>query len=107
MNAESLYRIRLTGTEVVDIQGVAGTGKYVEEVLNRAEVATIVQGYGEIIRTHVPGYPAGVVATVGREQVPYSRMAFPLARDGENVDMLIFAFVSDGKPSSSVAATRR
>jgi hypothetical protein len=107
VNAEPRYRIRLVGTEVVDIQGVDGTGTYVEEVLNRAEVATIVQGYGEIIRSHVPGYRRGVVARIGREHVHYTRMAFPLARDGENVDMLIFVFVSDDKPSSSLAATRR
>jgi hypothetical protein len=107
VNAEPRYRIRLVGTEVVDIQGVDGTGKYVEEVLNRAEAATIVQGYGEIIRSHVPSYREGVVATVGREHVHYRRMAFPLARDGKNVDMLIFVFVSDDKPSSPLAATRR
>lgn len=106
-DAEPRYRIRLVGTEVVDIQGVDGTGRYVEEVLNKAEAAIIMQGYGEIVRSHVPGYRQGVVATVGREHVHYTRMAFPLARDGEHVDMLIFVFASDDKPSSSVAATRR
>ncbi len=106
-DAEPRYRIRLVGTEVVDIQGIDGTGKYVEEVLNRAEAAMIMQGYGEIVRSHVPGYREGVVATVEREHVRYRRIAFPLARDGEHVDMLIFVFVSDDKPTSSLAATRR
>jgi len=48
-----------------------------------------------------------MVASVGREHVYYRRMAFPLARDGENVDMLMFVFVRDDKPSSSLAARRR
>jgi hypothetical protein len=99
--AEPRYRIRLVGTEVVAIQGSDGTGKYVEEVLNKAEAATIVQGYGDIVGSHEPGYRRGVVATEGREHVPYRRIAFPLARDGEHVDMLIFVFVRDDKASRS------
>lgn len=89
------YRIRLVGTEVVAIQGRDATGKLVEEVLDKAEVGEIIRGYDEIIRTHQPEYRKGVVATAGREHVPYRRIAFPLARDGEHVDMLIFIFVRD------------
>lgn len=99
--AEAHYRIRLVGTEVVQIQGSDGTGKYVEEVLNKSEVASIVQGYDEIIRSRQPGYRRGVVATEGREHVPYRRIAFPLARDGEHVDMLMFVFVRDDKSPAS------
>jgi hypothetical protein len=94
------YRIRLVGTEVVEIQGSDQTGKYVEEVLDKAEAAAIMQAYGEIVRTHEPGYRQGMVATVGREHVFYRRIAFPLARDGEHVDMLIFVFVRDEKAAS-------
>ncbi|MGH6969742.1 MAG: PAS domain-containing protein [Stellaceae bacterium] len=91
------YRIRLVGTEVVAIQGSDGTGKYVEAVLDRDEAAAILRGYGEIVRSRQPGYRRGVVATAGREHVPYRRIAFPLARDGEHVDMLLFVFANDGK----------
>ncbi|HYL31915.1 MAG TPA: PAS domain-containing protein [Stellaceae bacterium] len=91
------YRIRLVGTEVVAIQGSDGTGKYVEEVLDKDEAAAIVRGYGEIVQSRQPGYRRGVVATAGREHVPYRRIAFPLARDGEHVDMLLFIFANDGK----------
>jgi hypothetical protein len=99
--AEARYRIRLVGTEVVGIQGSDGTGKFVEHVLNNTEAADILQGYGEIVRLRQPGYRRGVVATEGREHVPYRRIAFPLARDGEHVDMLIFVFVRDDKTSPS------
>ncbi|MDE2166528.1 MAG: PAS domain-containing protein [Alphaproteobacteria bacterium] len=96
-DAETRYRIRLVGTEVVAIQGSDGTGKYVEEVLDTNDVAAILRGYGEILRTRRPEYRAGIVATTGREHVPYRRVAFPLARDGEHVDMLLFVFVRDEK----------
>ena len=95
------YRIRLVGTEVVAIQGSDGTGKYVEEVLDKSDVAAILRGYGEIVRSHQPEYRRGVVATAGREHVPYRRIAFPLARDGAHVDMLLFIFANDGKSPSN------
>ena len=94
-HAPPRYRIRLVGTEVVKIQGSDGTGKYVEEVLNKDEAAAILRGYGAIIRSREPGYRRGIVATTGREHVNYRRIAFPLARDGEHVDMFMFIFVRD------------
>jgi len=89
------YRIRLVGTQVVAIQGSDATGKFVGEVLNTDEVPAIFQGYDETVRSRQPGYRKGVVATAGRDHVFYRRVAFPLARDGETVDMLSFVFVRD------------
>src|SRR5579863_10366728 len=48
-DAKLRYRIRLVGTEVVKTQGSDGTGKYVEDVLDKAEVAAILEGYGHIV----------------------------------------------------------
>ena len=98
---EPSYRIRLAGTEVVKIQGTDGTGRWVEEVLTNAEVVEIFKGYAEILRTHRPGYRSGIVASTGREHVLYRRIAFPLARDGEHVDMLMFVFAPEEKPTPS------
>ena len=94
------YRIRLVGTEVVTIQGSDATGKFVPDVLNKDEVNSILQEYGEIVRSGRPRYRRDIVATTGREHVRYRRVAFPLARDGEHVDVLIFVFVNDGNGPS-------
>lgn len=91
-SGEPRYRIRLVGTEVVAIQGSDATGKYVDEILTAEDGAELIRGYGEIVRTREPQYRRGGVATPGREHVPYERIAFPLANDGEHVDMLIFIF---------------
>ena len=87
------YRIRLVGTEVVSIQGMDHTGQFTDEVLTAEEGAEIVGNYDEILRTRQPQHRHGTVATPGREHVVYERIAFPLAADGEHVDMLIFVFV--------------
>ena len=87
------YRIRLMGTEVVAIQGFDGTGKLAEELLTGAEGAQVIAAYDDILRTKTPQYRRGGVAAIGRDHVPYARIAFPLASDGEHVDMLIFVFM--------------
>lgn len=87
------YRIRLAGTQVVDILGVDGTGKFVDELLTTDEGAEIIRAYREILHTRQPQYLAGNLRASGRGHVPFRRVAFPLARNGEDVDMLLFMFV--------------
>jgi hypothetical protein len=90
------YRLRLVGTEAASIQGSDSTGKFVDEVLTGSEGKDVVAGYDEIRRTCQPQHRRGVVAIAGREHVPYERIAFPLASDGETVDRLILVFARDG-----------
>jgi len=85
------FRIRLMGSDVVVLQGQDGTGKYVEQILTGGR--DIIAGYRDILVTRRPQYRQGTVAAVGREFIPYERIAFPLAGDGENVDMLLLIFV--------------
>jgi len=89
-DAPPRYRIRLAGSEVVRIQGADATGKFVEQVLTKGP--DIIAGYGEILVNRQPQYRRGEVATVGRDHIFYERVAFPLAADGETVDMLMFVF---------------
>ncbi|HTY67430.1 MAG TPA: PAS domain-containing protein [Alphaproteobacteria bacterium] len=87
------YQIRLVGTRVVAIQGADATGKFVEEVLDKGP--DIIAHYEDILATRQPQYRRGQVATQDRTHVSYQRVAFPLASDGETVDMLIFVFAMD------------
>lgn len=87
------YRVRLMGTEVVTLAGADGTGKFVEDVLTDPnEGRQVIGRYEEILRSREPQYHSGLLATSGRKHMYYERVAFPLAADGENVDMLIFVF---------------
>lgn len=88
------YRHRLVGTETVAMAGVDGTGKFLEEVLTGDEGPAVISGYAEILRRRVPHYRRGVTAIAGREHVPYERVIFPLAADGEHVDMLLLVFAA-------------
>lgn len=94
--AEPRYRIRLDGGEVVAIQGSDGTGKYVERVPNKSEVAALLQGYREIVRSRKPGYRR---ASLRRKDASMFLIAASLfrSRAGEHADMLMFVFLRDEK----------
>lgn len=94
------YRLRLVGTEVVEIQGSDNTGRYVEDVLTAEEGGEIRRRYDDLVGSRQPQYRMGTVATLGREHVNYERIAFPIAADGEHVNMLIFIFARE-EPSVS------
>ena len=66
--------------------------RLVDEVLTSSEGAEVIRHYGEILRTHEPQYRRGGVVVPGREHVPCERIVFPLAKDGEHVDMLILVY---------------
>jgi PAS domain len=92
------YRIRLMGTEVVALQGSDGTGMFVEDVLTKGP--DVIAGYADIVTSGQPQYRQGEVAAAGRDHLTYQRIAFPLAADGQHVDMLMFVFAID-QPSAS------
>jgi len=86
------YRVRLMGTEVVEMMGKDLTGKYVGEVLPGPAADQLAHLYGNVLLTRAPQYRTGKFERPGREHVGYERVAFPLASDGENVDMLMLIF---------------
>lgn len=90
---EPRYRVRLAGTDVVALLGVDGTGKFVDEILTTGGGAEIIRAYQEILYTKRPQYLRGFLRADGRDHVPFWRAAFPLARNGEDVDMILFLFV--------------
>ena len=89
------YRMRLIGTQVVELHGQEFTGQFVEDVLPAKDGEMILRGYDEIVRGKKAHYRSGVVVLAGRKHIRYDRAAFPLASDGEHVDMLLLVFVRD------------
>lgn len=87
------YRFRLVGSEVAAMQGTDRTGQFIDEILVSAAGMAIIRGYHEMLRTKRPRYLTGFFASDSRQHVAFQRCAFPLARNGEEVDMLLIMFV--------------
>jgi len=90
---ELRYRTRLVGTHVVDLLGADATGKFVDEVLPAEGGTEIIEEYHHIVKTKQARYLDGELRNRGREHIQFQRIAFPLARNGEEVDMLVLVMV--------------
>lgn len=95
-NGDLRYRIRLAGTHVVNLLGIDGTGKFVDEILNTDCGLDIIRAYKDMVTTKKPQYLDGELRGKGRGHVTFQRAGFPLARNGEDVDMLVLMMVGFG-----------
>ena len=95
-DGEPRFRYRLVGTAVVDVHGQDVTGKFADQVLTGRGAATA--RFGTVVTSRQPQHYIGEFVISGREHASFERVAFPLARDGETVDMLIIVFVLHDRP---------
>jgi hypothetical protein len=89
------FRIRLAGTWVVAQHGSEITGDFLDEVIAGSQAAGILAKCEEVVRTGRPNHRRAVVAVPERQHISYERIVFPLARDGQHVDMLIIVFMRE------------
>jgi hypothetical protein len=86
------FRVRLAGTSVVTSHGSEITGRFLDDIVEGPPGAAVLEKCQEAVRSGRPNHRRSVVAVPGREHVVYERIVFPLARDGEHVDMLVIVF---------------
>ncbi|WP_119422383.1 PAS domain-containing protein [Desertibaculum subflavum] len=96
------FRFRLVGTLLVEAIGFDPTGKLTTEAGPRGYLDEVEGHYRAVVERRAPIYhritfdwvstEMGVPATLQRD---YVRLLLPLADDGENVDMILAASVSD------------
>lgn len=89
------FRIRLVGTEYVEVAGQDLTGKWLDETHAPDQAREIAETYVAVVETGEPHYWRSSLHTTGREHINYERLICPLAADGETVDMLVGVFAFD------------
>lgn len=87
-NGDLRYRARLIGTHIVELYGHDPTGRCMDEYVPAPAVDKVVARFHQVVRTKEPDYYADQLVKEGREHVRFQRAAFPLARNGEDVDMV-------------------
>lgn len=88
-------RYRLVGTEVVAAHGLDYTGLTVEELTGGDTLAYTRHLYGIVVGRSVPVYSEGRFRWEQREYRLTRRLHLPLARHGEQVDMVLLGQVFD------------
>jgi hypothetical protein len=91
------YRFRLVGTDIVNKTAVDVTGKWVEDAFAPVAAVQVAESYRGVVASRTPHHRASTIPVPGREHINFERIVFPLARDGETVDMLIGIHAFDVK----------
>lgn len=92
-NGNRRYRIRLAGTKVVELFGSDGTRQFLDERLPSPKGTLILGHFDRVVETKQPHYFEGKLSRGEREHILIQRICFPLARNGEDVDMLVLVVV--------------
>lgn len=85
------FRFRLVGTSQTDLARREITGLFVEDAVLPAYVERITTNMRTVVGTKAPIYDRFPMPHLDREFIDSERVYFPLASDGENVDMILVA----------------
>lgn len=93
------FRFRLVGTEQTRRAGREHTGLLIEEVLAPELVARVNSNMRRVLQVRVPVFDTFPMSHPQREFILAQRMYFPLASDGETIDMLLTLHGYDPDPA--------
>lgn len=85
------FRFRLVGTTQTELARREITGLFVEDAVLPAYADRILVNMRTVLRTRAPVYDRFPMPHPDREFIDSERVYFPLAADGENVDMILVA----------------
>ena len=83
------FRVRLFGTGLVEMFQRDVTGRWLDGLYPEPHCSQMAAAYEQVIDARRPLRAAFTMPVEGREFVRFSRVACPLAADGERIDMLI------------------
>jgi hypothetical protein len=86
------FRFRVAGTAFVDLIGREVRGRCYDEIAAPERVEPVCGALRKIAETGSPVFLEGPLTVPSRDFVWVKRLGLPLARDGENVDMILAAF---------------
>lgn len=89
------YRYRLLGTANVSLLGIDRTGELLSENLEAADVITIKKSFDDTVLTRKPVFTKGGLPHKHDFLVSVYRAFYPLAADGDTIDMLIGAAIPE------------
>lgn len=86
------FRVRVAGGMLVDLIGANPTGQFLDDYVAESRRAQLNDAYTGVVRNRAAHYWVNQLWTPGREFVRVQRLALPLARDGETVDMVVACY---------------
>lgn len=102
------FRFRLVGTEQTEKAAREITGKFIEDAVMPEFVERINANMRAVVAERAPLYDRFPMPHPQREFIDSERIYFPLAGDGEHVDMILIVngYPGNHDPAAGVAASR-
>ncbi|MBL8806768.1 MAG: PAS domain-containing protein [Rhodospirillales bacterium] len=98
------FRFRLVGTTQTEMAEREITGRFVEDAVLPAYVARINSNMRAVVENGMPVYDRFPMPHPEREFLDSERVYFPLASDGETVDMILIACAYPSMPEMAPKA---
>lgn len=86
------FRVRVAGGTLVELVGGNPTGRFLDEFVAAERRAELNDAYVHVARDRAAHYRESQLWTEGRDYIRVQRLALPLARDGETVDMIVVCY---------------
>jgi hypothetical protein len=90
---ERRLRIDLVGCRIVELDGVDGTGRFLDEIVPPHLAETMLAPYREVLARARPVYHR--FSLPSRPQTSIHRLLLPLADDGARVDRILSGIYAD------------
>lgn len=89
------FKVRLSGTFIVDYEGRDYTGKYLDDVVPPHDLDDVVAPYTRVIETGQPAYMVLEPGLWGLSTRHTHRVLLPCASDGKTIDQVIVGIYLD------------
>src|SRR5262249_11605642 len=93
------FRVRIAGGMLVELIGANPTGRFIDEFVADDRRRQLNAAYAGVVRDRAAHFWENQLWTPGREFVRVQRLALPLARDGQTVDMIAACYAQAGQPA--------
>lgn len=97
------FRYRLVGTRMVDLAGADPTGRFVDEFIDSARVAEMLDWEDRVVDVPEAWVYSAPLAFKHRDFKWAWRLSLPLSTDGTSVDMLLLHFTLGDPPGATKA----
>src|SRR5262245_21888119 len=97
------YRFRLAGTGFTAIAGRDVTGHYYDEIGGSERMAPVGKAFDLVVERKVPVFLSDRLGVATREHNWMKRLGLPLARDGEQVDMILAVWMAEHRSLADLA----
>jgi hypothetical protein len=97
------YRFRVAGTGFSAIAGRDVTGLYYDEIGAPERALPVIRALDLVVERKAPVFLSGRLSVPSQDYIWVKRLGFPLAQDGDKVDMILAVWLAERRSIADLA----